>query len=478
VTGHTTEELRQARDAVRDADLVELRLDGVRDIDVAGALQGRRLPALVTCRPQWEGGAFDGSEEERQQILARAVAVGAEYVDVEWKAGFTNLIASANRTCVVLSNHDFEGVPADLADRCRAMRATGAAVVKIAYAARRLSDCLHVFDITREGRAVGIAMGPAGVATRILAARFGSVWTYAGGYRGTGQLAPSVLAGTFRFRSICATTTVYGVVGHPVMHSVSPSMHNAAFDALGTDAVYLPLEAVDFQDFLTFADRLRVMGVSVTIPFKLDALACAHQADDTTRAVGAANTLRRQDRAWEATNTDIAGFLEPLLDWSVAEGRALRGVRASVLGAGGAARAVVRGLVLQGVHVTVHARRQEQAHAAVTGTGATVGLWPPARGSWDLLVNCTPLGMAGHSTASPVSLDGGGGTLVYDLVYVPEETPLLREARAAGCMTLGGLPMLVAQAERQCEWWTGRRPPGGVMIAAAREALAQRGQHT
>jgi shikimate dehydrogenase len=249
------------------------------------------------------------------------------------------------------------------------------------------------------------------------------------------------------------------------MHSLSPAMHNAAFAAAGIDAVYVPLRAADFADFLSFADRLGVAGASVTIPFKPDALRAASSADELTRRVGAANTLRRHGAVWEATNFDVDGFLEPL---DAAVGRAtLEGMRASVLGAGGAARAVIVALMSRRALVTVHARRNEQAKDVATSLGAQAGPWPPSRGSWDLLVNCTPLGSASAPAASPLPGGPFDGRAVYDLTYGQEPSPLVRDATRAGCVTLDGLPMLVAQAERQFEWWTGQPAPVGVMKAAA-----------
>jgi 3-dehydroquinate dehydratase/shikimate dehydrogenase len=272
------------------------------------------------------------------------------------------------------------------------------------------------------------------------------------------------MAGEFRARDVGESTRVFGVVSPNALHSLSPAMHNAALRDASLDAVYVPLAAPGFDDFLAFADAFGVEGASVTIPFKLDALAAATTADERTRAVGAANTLRRRDHTWEATNTDVDGFLAPL---SQAFGAPLRGARAAVLGAGGAARAVVVALRDEGVSVTLHARRDEQAAEVARALGVTSGMWPPAPGSWDLLVNTTPLG--GPNTRDETPLPDGpfGGRLVYDLTYGGGESRLLRDARDAGCGTLDGLPMLVAQAERQFEWWTGRRPGAGVMRAAA-----------
>ena len=462
-------DLRAARDSVTRADMVELRLDGVQDIDVAGALAGRTRPAIVTCRPAWEGGRFDGSEERRQSILREALDRGADYVDVEWRAGFADLIARDPRR-VVLSSHDFQRVPDDLAARATAMRQTRAGTIKIAIPAARLTDALALLPIGADGDAVVIAMGDAGLPSRLLASRFGSRWTYAGDAIAPGQIPASRMLDEFRFHEILPTTDIYGVVSNNVTHSMSPLMHNAAFRAADLDAVYLPLRAADFDDFLTFADAMKVEGASVTIPFKLDALRATHNADALTRAVGAANTLRRTASGWEATNTDVQGFLDPLD--GVYQG-SLEGARAAVLGAGGAARAVIVALLSRGVDVTIHGRRKEQAAEVGVACGAHVGEWPPPAGSWDLLVNCTPLGGPAARSESPLPHGPFTGRMVYDLTYGETESPLLRDARQAGCLTLDGLPMLVAQAERQFEWWTGNRPADGVMKTAVAHRLGR-----
>ena len=199
-------------------------------------------------------------------------------------------------------------------------------------------------------------------------------------------------------------------------------------------------------------------------------LRAAASADDLTRQVGAANTLRREGDAWEARNTDVAGFLAPLDE---AFGGQLSGSRASVLGAGGSARAVVVALLSRGARVTVHARRPEQAMDVTGSLGAEVGEWPVPPGSWDLLVNCTPLGGAARRDESPLPGGPFTGRLVYDLTYGPGESALQREAREAGCATLDGLPMLIAQAERQFEWWTGQAPAPGVMREAAHKLTSR-----
>ncbi len=477
VSAETTAALRVRRDAQAGADLVELRLDTVADPDVAGALAGRRRPVVVTCRPAWEGGGFAGSEEERRRILLEACARGAEYVDVECRAAFADAVVGARAgRGVVLSFHAFDGVPADLEARYRSMRATGAEVVKIAAAAGSLTESLRVTALgDGEERRVLIAMGTAGVPTRVLADRFGSCWTYAGEGVAPGQLDLDRMRRQFRFHEISDGTAVYGVLGAPIGHSLSPAMHNAGFRTAGIDAVYLPLEAAGVEDFVAFADAVGLQGASVTAPFKEAIAAHVVEQDATSRAIGAVNTLRRLDSGgWEGRNTDVPGLLAPLA------GRlAPAGARATVLGAGGVARAAAFALHGEGAAVTVCARRPEQAAAvARLGAGVRAAPLPPPPGSWDLLVNTTPLGTWPDVERSPLPEGPFDGRLVYDLVYNPPETRLLADAARAGCDTVGGLDMLVAQAVRQFAWWTGGTPSAGLFRQAAEQDLARRAGRT
>ncbi|HUU36122.1 MAG TPA: type I 3-dehydroquinate dehydratase [Vicinamibacterales bacterium] len=466
VTADSMAELRHRRDEVQGADLVELRLDGIRDLNVAGALAGRRLPVIATVRPARQGGRYDGDEMVRVALLEQAWTLGADYVDVEDGAA-ESLMRLSHGARIVRSFHDFEGVPADAADRLRRLLASGAQFVKLAAMARRLSDVVALADIARlaDGRAVVIGMGPCGAASRVLAAHLGSPWTYAGDGIAPGQLFLARMRDEFHVPAITAATAVYGLVGRPIEHSLSPAMHNAAFRAAGLDAVYVPLPAADFADFEAFARAFAVRGVSVTAPYKLDARRATGAAADDS-GLGAVNTLRRTGDGWAGRNTDIEGFLAPL------EGRELRGARASVIGAGGAARAVATALASRGADVRLHARRADAAAAAAAACGVAAGAWPPA-GDWDVLVNATPVGTTPHDEAEPIVLDGPlTGRLVYDLVYHPPETALLRRARRLGADVIGGLPMLVAQAAAQFHWWTGHRPSTSLMLDAARTRLA------
>jgi shikimate dehydrogenase len=278
-------------------------------------------------------------------------------------------------------------------------------------------------------------------------------------------VTPSLLLDEYRFRSLDDGTALYGVVGSPIAHSVSPAMHNAAFAETGLNAVYMPFRAADVDDFMSFARTFDLKGASVTIPHKVAICGRMDATSDLARRIGAINAVRLIDGRWHGDNTDANGFLEPLAD------AALHGTRASILGAGGAARGVAIALASRGAIVTVHGRNRERAAEVAALISGSVGRWPPERGSWDLLVNCTPIGMHPHVEDTPLDRSELGAGTVYDIVYNPPKTRLLREAEEAGCRTIGGLEMLVGQARQAFEWWTGVRPSAAVMRRAALERV-------
>jgi shikimate dehydrogenase len=235
-------------------------------------------------------------------------------------------------------------------------------------------------------------------------------------------------------------------------------MHNAGFAATGTNAVYVPLEARDADDFVRFARRSGLAGASITTPFKVELMPYMDEIDPLARRVGAVNTLVVRNGRWIGANTDVDGFLAPL------ERRmSLPGTSAVVLGAGGAARAVAVALLDRGAAVTICARRRDAAQAIVDDVGGRVGEWPLRQTRWDLLVNATKAGdLLDVDESDPTDGAPLNGKIVYDLVYVPPMTTLLRRAQREGCETIGGIDMLIAQAERQFELWTGQRPPEGL----------------
>jgi 3-dehydroquinate dehydratase/shikimate dehydrogenase len=461
VTGRTMAELVAARDRA-DADMVELRVDYVTDINVAQALAGRRLPVIFTCRAPWEGGRFQGGEDERLRILSQAIEGGAEYVDVEWKADRRRLPRPvAGR--IVLSHHDFSGTPPDVADRVRAMLAEQPDVLKISVTALQLRDCLKLREVTSvDVPHVAIAMGPAGQVSRLFPGLYGSLWTY-GGTAAPGQVSAADLRERYRVAAENESTVIYGIAGKPLAHSASPAMHNAAFAALGLNAVYLPFETDDADELLEVADAFGVRGLSVTAPLKTAVYARVDAVDDLGRETGSINTLRRDGEGWAGQNYDIPGFLAPF----TARAFPLKDRRAVILGSGGSARTAAFALRSAGARVEISARRSEAAAALAQELSVASTVFPPSTG-WDLLVNTTPVGTWPTTKTAPIPREAVRGGAVYDLIYNPEETCLLEWARANGAMTIGGLEMLVGQAGHQFRWWTGHEPPTTVMLEAAR----------
>ncbi|HKF91117.1 MAG TPA: shikimate dehydrogenase [Acidimicrobiia bacterium] len=266
-------------------------------------------------------------------------------------------------------------------------------------------------------------------------------------------------------REITGATRVVGVIGDPVGHSRSPAMHNAAFDALGLDWVYVafPVARGDGAAAVRAVVRLGLAGLNVTMPHKADAAAACDDLAPAAAALGAVNTVVNADDVLIGHSTDGDGFVRALDD----EGIELSGQRALVVGAGGAGRAITHALGRASALVTVAARRPEAARSAASlaPDGVAVGLDGLSVEGFEVIVNATPLGMDGETPPFDTA-KLHTGQFVYDTVY-PVETPLLREARARGLRAAGGLGMLVHQGALSFSLWTGVAPPLDVMRAAA-----------
>lgn len=509
------------------ADLVEYRLDHVfhdaPDIPLIQRLiTDSPLPCIVTCRHASEGGAYDGDDDARIALYEHLgnPATGdhpPRYIDVEQ----STLGRSANirqkillaiehpaqrrdlATGLILSHHDFTGRPANLFSILTAMRAEHAAAIhKVAFAARSLRDNLEVFDILahRDRPTIALAMGEAGLMSRILAPKFGGFLTFAS-LHDTSATAPGQptihdLLHLYRFRSINPATRTYGVVGWPVAHSLSPAVHNAGFEAVNHDGVYLPLPIPpEWEHFkatilalLDFAP-LTLRGLSITLPHKEHLLRLAREDDSRpwtidpiAARIGAANTLTIADNgACAITNTDALGALVPL---RATLGRDIAGLRAIILGAGGAARAVAAALLDAGAAVHIAARTHQRAAdlAANLGPGPVAALPAAelARTPCEVVVNCTPVGMAGGRDPDALPIDNrtlhawvaGPRPLVMETVYNPLQTPLLAAAARLGLPILPGLDMFIHQAAAQFHLWTGRTPPTAPFRRICEETLA------
>jgi 3-dehydroquinate dehydratase/shikimate dehydrogenase len=481
--------IKHAADA---ADLIELRLDYLRDFDFADPsslrllLDHKPVPVIITCRAVSEGGRQPVDDHIRIPLLVEGARQFADYCDVEAACYGEAALLSPVLSRLIVSYHNFAETPADLDSIYDRVTALPAAVHKIVTRAGSLTDSLASFKLLSRARnetrqVIVLSMGEAGLVTRVLGPAFGSFLTYGALARGRGsapgQPTCDELADLYRVRRLSPATSITGILGAPVEHSASPAMHNRAFAELGLDFVYLPFETRDLAGF--FARFVRPStreigwnprGFSVTLPHKTAVIPLLDEIDSTALKTGAVNTIIVDEERLIGYNTDVRGAMEPLEKACEPTGESC-----AVIGAGGAARAVICGLLERGARVTVFARDPSKA-SMLPGSFSVSVLPLESLASSDarVVINTTPVGMRGHSEGSS-PIPGGvlrGRSIAYDLVYNPLETRFLKDARAEGCQAISGLEMLVAQAALQFELWTGQPAPVEAMRKAAMEKIA------
>jgi 3-dehydroquinate dehydratase / shikimate dehydrogenase len=489
------EMLHRATSALRDTRFLEFRLDSLPH--PAAALPKIKaflaehpgVTAIGTCRRTPHGGNFAGSLEDELEILLKAARAGCQIIDLEVESAqeaspgqFEKFRSALQRVdaALLISFHDFSRTRGleDAADRIASFEPD---IIKVVSTAQTLTDNLAVLRLlehrsTKE-RIVPIAMGEEGLVSRVLGPRAGSAFTFAsledGSETAPGQVSAHTLRRLYRIDKLDAETRIFGVAGNPIAHSLSPLLHNTAFRGEGINAVLLPLKVRALSDLLALAVELPLCGVAITMPLKQEVLPCLAHMDPLTEKIGACNTLRiAADGKIYGYNTDVAGLVRPL------EKRLkLRGARVGVLGAGGAARAAVFGLVDQGAEVFVINRTHAHAVSLAKAAGASaIKHSQLVKHRFDVLINSTPCGMAGSSRPLPLAEDELNAGLVFDMVYNPLETPLLNLARSRGIPTISGLEMFVQQGARQFEIWTGKTPPEAAMLRVVRRELRKRGR--
>jgi 3-dehydroquinate dehydratase/shikimate dehydrogenase len=492
--GTPAEMMERAAMALKDARFLEFRLDSLgRPAAVLTGLKDflaehRDVAAIATCRRKDHGGNFVGSLTAELDLLLKAAQGGCQIVDLEVESAEEAKPAQLERfreglrtagAALLVSFHDFSRTRGleQAADRIAAFEPE---FVKVVSTARTLADNLAVLrlieDRSRSSNIVGIAMGEEGLVSRVLGPRAGAAFTFAsledGVETAPGQVTARTLRDLYRLEHLDAATRIFGVAGNPIAHSLSPLMHNAAFRREHVNGVLLPLKVRTLADLLTLVLELPISGVAVTMPLKQEVLPHLANMDPLTAKIGACNTLRTgADGKLYGFNTDVAGVVRPL------EKRLrLKGARVAVLGAGGAARAAVFGLVEQGAEVHIVNRTHEHAVALARAAKAKALKHEQlAKNRFDVLINSTPCGMAGTKQALPLKEDELNARLVFDMVYNPLETPLLKLAASRGIPIIGGLEMFVQQGARQFEIWTGKPAPEAEMLRAVELALKKRG---
>jgi len=466
----------------RGAELVELRLDYISgEVQLKRLLKDRPCPVIVTCRRERDGGKWTGSEDERIMLLKTAIAEGVEYVDLEEDVAAD--IPRFGKTKRIVSLHDFRKTPDDLSVIYDRLAAKDADIVKLATMANSPHDCLRMLRLikTSDLPTVGMCMGEMGTPSRILGGRFGAPFTYATFHHeralAPGQLSYEEMTEVYFYDALNRESNVYAVIGDPIGHSFSPLVHNAALREQNINAVYIPFRVPKshLKRFLTDAPLLGIRGLSVTIPHKENALRVVTRLDRAAREIGAVNTIVFENNGMTGYNTDCRAAMDSLAQVmpKAADEDGLQGVGCLVLGAGGAARAIAYGLKRRGAKVTIASRTREKADALGESLDCKSVEWSARHQvAFDVLVNCTPVGMHPDVDESPFERHHlKPSQVVFDTVYNPETTLLVKNARSQSCKVVTGMEMFVRQAALQFKLFTGHTAPVDLMRDTVRRAI-------
>lgn len=475
---------RAAQKAKAQVQWIEMRLDYLKSskeieqlFHFIERLKTGQHQLIFTLRRRGAGGKFHGPVRAQLRWLKRASEFG-QWIDIEIetieKSGRQALEDLRDRGAkTIVSYHNFNETPSNLRAVTQRLLSTRADIIKIATQTNTMSDAVRLLDwqqaLQREGRkSVVLGMGPSGIATRVLALSRGAVFTFAALAQGKGSAAgqPTVeeLRNLYRIDRLNSRTQVFGIVGHPLAHSLSPAVYNTAFGLLNMNAVYLPFETPSLTDFLHWAKRMKISGLSVTLPHKVKIMRYLSTIDPVARQAGAVNTIRVSKGQRHGYNTDIRGIAQPMDELDLR----LKGADVLLLGAGGVAQAAVALLTLKGARVFICNRTHSSAERLARKFKQHTVRQDDLTGKhFDLLINATRLGMWPEGRSIPVDFSRLSAAVVFDFVYNPAETRLLREARRQKSRVISGVEMFLAQAKEQFKILTGKElPPAALKVVA------------
>ena len=450
--------------------LIEIRLDYLQPLQWPELPSNSGSQFVATYRPKREGGLYQGDEAIRLEALRRAARSGFHWIDLEADVDAVPDLPASIR--LVRSHHRFDGFPSDLERTYRELRSCRGDVFKLAVAVSNSHQLVRLLTFMEEAqeRRVLLGMGSFGQPSRFLGAFLENEWTYvaeqAEEAAAPGQFELSQAQGCYRWERWTRSPELYGVIGNPVAHSLSPGLHNRLFEHYDLSCLYLPLPLTDLQPWFQYLNQTNLCfrGFSVTAPFKVEAASVAAKSRSTVPPV---NTLVHTGQGWEGLNTDYAGFLDPLLE----RGFPLEGRRALVLGNGGVAHTAVAALQQQGAEVTVVGRDLQKVLQLTRASGCRGTTFAELPLEADLCINTTPVGQHPNTEECPLQQEQIDFDLVYDLIYRPEHTRLLKLAQGRGAITISGLEMFAQQAALQFQAWTGRKADPQLVEAILRDLL-------
>ena len=476
--------------------LVELRLDFLRSPpDLNRLVPGRPCATVVTARRPQDGGLWKGSEDQRLTLLRTAITMQPEFVDIE--ADIADQIPPFGKTRRIISYHNMKVMPENLDALHRAMSARKPYFIKIAGTPKTIEEVHRFLNFVKEKndiakklgekgvRTIGICMGEMGKAARILSKKFGMPYTYAT-FSEDRIIAPGLLSykemlELYRYEDINQETDIFGIIGNPVGHSLSPLVHNKAFQEQGVNAVYVPFQIEDscVSDLIHLAPAIGLLGISVTIPHKVSVINMLTKADPAVEKIGACNTIIFRDNQRIGYNTDYLASISSIelaLGGNILdEESVLKNKRALVLGAGGAGKALAYGLVQRGAMVTVTDIDMLKAVELSKHLGCEYIRWEVRESVGpNIVINCTPLGMYPKVEETPYPRASlRSSMLVFDAVYNPEHTLLVKSAQEKGCKVVTGVEMFVGQACYQFKLFTGLKASASKMRLLVKEAIVR-----
>lgn len=487
ITAHSNQEaIAELQKASKLADIVELRIDYIENPDLELLLKEKTKPVIVTNRVKDQGGLFAGSEAERIDLLKEAVRLKADYIDVEYNC--VDKIQDRGESKLIVSYHDFNETPENVQQIHDDLTKTGADIIKLVTFARDLNDNFRIFELLNNVNVPTIAfcMGESGLISRVLSPVFGGMLTFAslgeGKESAPGQLTIENCKNVYGVSGLNKATHVFGLAGNPVGHSMGPHIHNGAFRNEGVNGVYVPFKVEDVSKFIDAVKKFDIKGVSVTIPHKKSVMEFLDVIDPVAGKIGAVNTVINRDGKLSGYNTDCPAAVSSLervlknsyLNCPDLMHNSLNNCKVIILGAGGAARAIAFGLNGKGADITIINRTYESGVRLANDVGCNcVKFSDIDRVEIEVLVNTSPVGMFPAIDESPVPSNIlKPGMVVFDIIYNPLETKLLKEAKERGCIILNGVEMFVKQAAYQFELFTGKDAPVKLMNNIINERLS------
>ncbi|MCF6148062.1 MAG: shikimate dehydrogenase [Candidatus Kuenenia sp.] len=477
VADNMKDALRDMESASKVADVIELRIDYISDVNLPQIMEKRTKPVIVTNRPVRERGKFSGSEEERLLLLKQAVQLQADYVDIEHdsmqgvKTSIGGLL-TYSKTKIIVSYHNFKETPDNLLEIYNTLFQSGGDIVKIVTHANSITDNIKIYQLLQQSKTptISFCMGEYGIISRILYKIFGSYLTFASLQKGKesapGQINIEELLNRYHVKSQNKHTKVYGLIGNPVSHSISPVIHNTLFKEMGMNCVYVPFKVDEIDTFISEFKKLNILGYSVTIPHKESILHCLDDVDPIAGKIGAVNTVVNKNNRLVGYNTDLEAAITTLADVvNVSDpgliGSYFKNKNVTIIGAGGVARTIAFGLKRYDSNITFVNRNTERMKSLAREVGCSFASMNNLQNlETDILINATPVGMYPLINETPIDANLlNSKMVVFDTIYNPAETKLIKDAKEKGCKTVGGLPMFVYQAAEQFRLWTDKTPP-------------------